>query len=889
MQFFQKKIKTLEKELWTNIELWLKKSQVKKKQKEYGLNILVHENKINPWRVFFDQFKSFLILILIIAAGISFFVWEAIDAIVIMLIVVLNSVLWFVQEYRAEKSIESLKKMASSKSRVLRNGKEILIDSKELVVWDIIFFEAGDKIWADARIIQAVSLETAEAALTWESLPVDKNTDLIKKDVVIWDQKNMVFATTVVTKWRGKAIVTSIWMDTQIWKIAGMIQEAPEKETNLQKDLDKLSKWLWAVVLIICVLIFLTNVIFGQNGLQEAFLIAIALSVAAIPEWLPAVVTISLWLWVKRLVKKNALMRKLSSVETLWSVDVICTDKTGTLTKNEMTVKKLFVNNQEIWVDGVWYKIEWWFSVDAKNYLELLKIWLLCNNSDLDGNNIIWDPTEVALLVSAMKAGLDRKKEENLLEWYDEIPFDSDRKMMSSIYSFKSPLLDKSVESFPLIKGDTSILFSKGAPEVVLKKCDRILINWKIKKLTQKDKKRILDKNNEFAKDALRVLWFAYKNVAALKSWNVETLEEDLVFVGLQAMIDPPRKEVKDAIVQCKKAWIKVVMITWDNIVTAKAIASELWISWEAMEWISLEKLNDSEIENLVKSVWVFARVSPRHKQKIVKALKKHWHVVAMTWDWVNDAPALKYADIWLAMWITGTDVTKEAGDMILLDDNFATIVKAIEEWRWIYDNIKKFVSYLLSTNFAEILIIFISVLIWLPVPLIAIQILWINLVTDWFPALALWVDPANPNIMSKRPRKSGVKIVDKKMLINIVTLSLAMTIWSIYVFVKNYHIDLDQARTWVFVLLTLLEMLRIWMIRDDYEVPFWSNKWLFGAVGLSVWLVMLVVYIPFLAQIFQTVPLSWEIWMQIWIVLFALILMWVLLKKLKYLHKKRK
>ncbi|HKL43750.1 MAG TPA: calcium-translocating P-type ATPase, PMCA-type [Candidatus Absconditabacterales bacterium] len=889
MQFFQKKIKTLEKELGTNIELGLKKSQVKKKQKEYGLNILVHENKINPWRVFFDQFKSFLILILIIAAGISFFVGEAIDAIVIMLIVVLNSVLGFVQEYRAEKSIESLKKMASSKSRVLRNGKEILIDSKELVVGDIIFFEAGDKIGADARIIQAVSLETAEAALTGESLPVDKNTDLIKKDVVIGDQKNMVFATTVVTKGRGKAIVTSIGMDTQIGKIAGMIQEAPEKETNLQKDLDKLSKWLGAVVLIICVLIFLTNVIFGQNGLQEAFLIAIALSVAAIPEGLPAVVTISLGLGVKRLVKKNALMRKLSSVETLGSVDVICTDKTGTLTKNEMTVKKLFVNNQEIGVDGVGYKIEGGFSVDAKNYLELLKIGLLCNNSDLDGNNIIGDPTEVALLVSAMKAGLDRKKEENLLEWYDEIPFDSDRKMMSSIYSFKSPLLDKSVESFPLIKGDTSILFSKGAPEVVLKKCDRILINGKIKKLTQKDKKRILDKNNEFAKDALRVLGFAYKNVAALKSGNVETLEEDLVFVGLQAMIDPPRKEVKDAIVQCKKAGIKVVMITGDNIVTAKAIASELGISGEAMEGISLEKLNDSEIENLVKSVGVFARVSPRHKQKIVKALKKHGHVVAMTGDGVNDAPALKYADIGLAMGITGTDVTKEAGDMILLDDNFATIVKAIEEGRGIYDNIKKFVSYLLSTNFAEILIIFISVLIGLPVPLIAIQILWINLVTDGFPALALGVDPANPNIMSKRPRKSGVKIVDKKMLINIVTLSLAMTIGSIYVFVKNYHIDLDQARTGVFVLLTLLEMLRIWMIRDDYEVPFWSNKWLFGAVGLSVGLVMLVVYIPFLAQIFQTVPLSGEIWMQIGIVLFALILMGVLLKKLKYLHKKRK
>ncbi len=900
MKFYQKKVEILSREFWTDINLWLKKIQVKSKQDKYWLNILVHENKINPWKVFFDQFKSFLILILIVAAGISLFVWEVVDFIVIIAIVILNSILWFVQEYRAEKSIESLKKMSSSKSRVIRDGKETMIDSKELVVWDIILFEAGDKIGADARIIQAVSLETAEATLTWESLPISKNTEEIKKDVVLWDQKNMVFATTVVTKWRGKAIATSIGMNTEIWKIAWMIQDAPEKQTNLQKDLDKLSKRLWAVILVICVGIFLINVIFGHNGLQEAFLIAIALSVAAIPEWLPAVVTISLWLWVKRLVKKNALMRKLSSIETLWSVDVICTDKTGTLTKNEMTVKKLFVNNQEVDVEGVWYSKKWKFSKDKKLFLDLLNIGVFCNNSQIDWTNIVWDPTEVALLVSAWKAWITKKLLEKDYKWIDEIPFDSERKMMTSIYSFKTPLLDKSVESFPLLKRDSNILFTKGAPEIVLEKCNRILIDGKVRKITKKDKDIILTQNKKFAESALRVLGFAY-NLVQSSEWRVQSLnnseqwtlnsehlEEELIFVGLQAMIDPPRQEVKDSIVQCKKAWIKVVMITWDNIVTAKAIASQLWIQWKAMEWINLENLNDEEIESLVKSVWVFARVSPRHKKKIVKALKEHWHIVAMTWDWVNDAPALKYADIWLAMWITGTDVTKEASDMILLDDNFATIVNAIEEWRWIYDNIKKFVSYLLSTNFAEILIIFISVLIWLPVPLIAIQILWINLVTDWFPALALWVDPANPNIMSNKPRKSGVKIVDKKMLINIVILSLAMTIWSIYVFVKNYNIDLNQARTWVFVLLTLLEMLRIWMIREDYNIPFWSNKRLFGAVGLSVGLVMLVVYVPFLAKIFQTVPLSWQIWLQIWLVLLVLIFMWIIVKKAKNLQKNR-
>ncbi len=890
MKDYKKTIVNVVKDSWSNTKLGLKTSQINAKQKKFWLNVLTQEKWISAWKVLFSQFKSFLILILLWAATISLVVWESVDAIVIVSIVILNAVLWFVQEYKAEKSIEALKKMSSSKSRVLRNGKEILIDSKELVVWDILIFEAWDKIWADARIIHAVSLETAEAALTGESLPVTKISTVIKNDVVIWDQKNMVFATTVVTKGRGKAIVTAIGMKTEIGKIAWMIQEAPEKQTHLQKDLDKLSKWIWAVVLLICAVIFVTNITMWGNGIQEAFLAAIALSVAAIPEGLPAVVTISLWLGVKRLVKKNALMRKLSSVETLWSVDVICTDKTWTLTKNEMTVKKLFVNNEQVDVSGVWYNIDWEFSVDQNKLLWLLKIWVLCNNSDIDGKNIIWDPTEVALLVSAMKWWIDRVASEKLFKREDELPFDSDRKMMSIIRRG----MPKDSICFSWHDEHNLFVFTKWAPELLLDRCNRILINGKIKKMTKKDKDIILKQNYEFAENALRVLWFAYNTLhdsqydEMKKLWNSSTIENDLVFVWLQAMIDPPRSEVKTSVEQCKQAWIRVVMITGDNIVTAKAIASELGIEWEAMEWVELEWLTDKQIAKVIGDIWVFARVSPRHKKHIVKLLQDKWHIVSMTWDGVNDAPALKYADIGLAMWITGTDVTKEASDMILMDDNFATIVHAIEEWRWIYDNIKKFVNYLLSTNFAEILIIFISTVVWMPLPLIAIQILWINLVTDGFPALALWVDPASPDIMTRRPRKKWSKIVDRKMFINIIILSIVMTLWSLYVFAQSYDVDLAQARTWVFVLLTMLEMLRIRMIRDDYGIPFWSNKWLFGAVGMSIWLVMLVVYVPYLATVFKTVPLSADMWIHVWAVFGILTLLWWITNRVKKYQRKK-
>ncbi len=883
--YYQKPIENVAKELAVDVEIWLTDKQVQDKQEKYGLNILTNEKKISAWKVFLNQFKSFLILILIIAAVVSIFVWEAVDSVVIILIVILNSILGFVQEYKAEKSIESLKKMASLKSRVIRNGKEILIDSQYLTVWDILIFDAGDKIWADARIIQSMSAEVAEAVLTGESMPVAKNIETINKDSALWDQKNMLFAGTVVTKWHGRAIVVAIGMQTEIGKIAGMIQEAPEKQTNLQKDLDKLSKWLGAVVIVICAVIFVSAIFFVWNTWQQAFLVAIALSVAAIPEWLPAVVTIALWLWVKRLVKKNALMRKLSSVETLWSVNIICTDKTWTLTKNEMTVKHIFVDDKVFDLDGVGYQ-----DFGKKDFLsknkeninsleQILKIWVLCNNSAINWENIVWDPTEVALLVSAIKWWLVRKDLEKQYKLLDEIPFDSERKLMTTIYS----------EEWR-VKSEEWIMFSKGAPEILLEKCSHVLINGEIKKMTEKDKKQILDQNKKFAESALRVLGFAYKSVDNWKlkidNYQLSTinyqLESWLVFVGLQAMIDPPRIEVRDSIAICERAGIRVVMITGDNVITAKAIAHELWIKWMAMDGLELDKIDDKKLWKMIDDIWVFARVSPAHKQRIVKLLKKKWNIVAMTGDGVNDAPALKYADIGLAMWITGTDVTKEASDMILLDDNFATIVNAIYEWRWIYDNIKKFVNYLLSTNFAEILIIFISVLIGLPLPLIAIQILWINLVSDGLPALALWVDPASPDIMSHKPRRLWSKIVDRNMIINIIILSIAMTAWCLFLFMENYSIDLVEARTWVFVLLTLLEMLRIWMIRDEYNLPFWSNKWLFGAVLLSVGLVFLVVYVPFLAEIFQTKPLSSMMWLQIAIILLVLFVLAFVVNRIK-------
>ena len=868
-------------------EKWVKESREK-----YWENKIQSKNKINPRKIFFEQFKSFLILILLVAIVISIVMWEWIDAIVIIVIVILNAILGFVQEYNAEKSIESLKKMSALKAKVIRWWKEELVDSSELVVWDLILFEAWDKIWADARLIQAMNVEVAEAVLTWESVPVVKNTDTITEIVPLGDQCDMVFSGTEITKGRGMAIVTNVWMDSEIWKIAWMLQEAPEKQTHLQRDLDALSKKLWVIILIICVIIFLVDAFTGEwlqlfksalsdwnwkdwlLSLKSWLFVAIALAVAAIPEWLPAVVTIALSIWVKKLVKKNALMRKLWSVETLGAVNVICTDKTWTLTKNEMTVKKLYVDNEIFDMSWVGYygheahKINFEEIKHEYGISRLLKIWLLCNNSAINGKEVIWDPTEVALLVSAFKWWLDREKEESQYKLIDEITFDSERKLMTTIRK----------------NGKDFLMFTKWAPEMLIDRCSHILINEKEIPITSTHKKKILAQNEAFAKSALRVLWFAYK-----KTSKIDMDENNLVFVWLQAMIDPPRPEVKDSIRSCHDAWIRVIMITWDNVVTASAIWGELWLQWESIEWIELDKMSDAQVKKFLDKVSIFARVSPNHKQRLVKLLKEKWNVVAMTWDGVNDAPALKHADIWVAMWITGTDVSKEASDLILLDDNFSTIVNAIREWRWIYDNIRKFVNFMFSTNFSEILIIFIASICWMPAPLLAIQILWLNLVTDSLPALALGIDPKAEDIMEHKPRKKWAKILDKEMLISILLIAIFVTIWCLSFFMLN-RADIEIARTWVMLLLVTLEMLAVFIVRADYWVKFLSNKWLFAAVFGSIWLTFLVVYIPFFAEIFDSVALRWvdllEMLIITWIwIVWAII--WHQIKKTKFIKKK--
>jgi len=842
--YYQQSIDMVFKELETDKD-WLNTTEVENRIWKHGKNELKSSWKVSPWKIFFNQFKSALIIILIVATIISAVIWEVVDASVILIIVVLNSIFWFFQEYKAEKAIESLKKMMNPHTTVIREWKKISILSSELTIGDILVLDEWDKISADARLIETINLEIAEAALTGESLPVQKIINKISKESVLWDQKNMVFSGTLVTKWRWKAIVTNIWMKTEIGKIAKMIQSTPQKQTNLQKKLEKLSKWLWISILVICLFIFLAYYYINHLWLSASFLTAVALAVAAIPEGLPAVVTISLWLWVKRMANKHALMRKLSSVETLGAVDIICTDKTGTLTKNEMTVKKLFVNNKVVDISGSGYHRDGKFSEDPKNFIKLLEIWMLCNNSEFQDDTVIWDPTEACLLVSAEKARLNRKSLEKDFVWKDEIPFDSVRKMMSTIRTHKGKTL----------------LYTKWAPEELLQKCDRILIDGKIVKLTDK-KKNLIEKNNvKFADNALRILWFAYKEIPV--DYKIENLEKDMIFVWLQAMMDPPRLEVKSSIQECREAWIRVIMITWDNIITAKAIAKELGIKWDAILWLDLNKKTDKELSKLLNKTSIFARVNPEHKQRIVTILKSKWHVVAMTWDWVNDAPALKQADIWVAMWITWTDVSKEAADMILTDDNFATIVNAVEEWRWIFDNIKKFVNFLLSTNFGEIIIIFAISLMWLPLPLIAIQILWINLVTDGLPALALGIDPIDKNIMKRKPRPADQWIISKDMIWNIIIIAVLMTAWASFIFIRHHETNLEQARTGVFVLMVLMEMTRVQIIRSKYWLSLFTNKWLLWAVSLSFVLVLAVIYTP-LSTIFKTSPPSISMWIEI-------------------------
>ncbi len=844
--------------------------------KDFGINEIKRESSINGWFIFFRQFKSFIIYLLIFAFVISVLLKEYIDAGVIFAILILNATFGFIQEYRAEKSIESLKKLSSLKTKVLRNGELKEIDSKQLVPGDIIVVEEGDKVPADCRVLESYSLSCLESSLTGESTPSNKVDARLEGDLTINDQKNMIFSGTLVTNGRGVCIVTSTGMKTELGRIAYLLNDVEKEPTPLQIKLDKFGKFVGVSVLIISLIIFLIG-FFRENLLFELInkdydnffahvrvwlITAIALAVAAVPEGLPAVVTISLAIGVKRLLKKNSLVRRLPSVETLGETNVICCDKTGTLTKNEMTVRNIFVNGRDYVVSGNGYSSSGLISLNGKKFSEkesfILKIGALCNNSEIHLDNymttITGDPTEAALLISANKGGLDYKKLRNEFERVDEIPFDSSRKMMTTLNKNK----------------DSYLVCSKGATEKIIERCTHILINNKSVKLTEKLRKDILIQNKNYSSKALRVLGFAYKIIKKKDNFG----ESDLTFVGLQGMIDPPKLEIREYMQRTKKSGIRVIMITGDNIHTAKAIANEIGLTGDSIEGVDFAKLGNIEKRKIINFTNIFARVEPGHKLEIVKLLQESGCVVAMTGDGVNDAPALKSADLGIAMGVKGTEVSKEASDMILTDDNFSTIVSAVEEGRGIYSNILSFVKYLISSNLAEVMIVVFAILFGLPLPLTALMLLWINLVTDGLPALALSVDPYPKNSMDKPPRKKNEPILTKGRLFSTFYTSsliasgvLGLFVWSL----KNYGIEsLNHAQTIVFTSIVVLELVRVYVVRIESGVNLFSNIWLLLAVFTSFILQLVVVYTP-LGSLFGVVALNTLDWTYIAITTFVI------------------
>lgn len=835
-------------------EKGLSEEEAKKRLGKFGFNRIEEKKKISPLKIFLRQFKSFLIAILLVAAIVSFLLKEFLDASAIVAILMLNAFLGFYQEYKAEKAMEALKKMMVKKVKVLREGKQTEISSEEIVPGDIIVLEEGETIPADARLVEAFNLATDESTLTGESTPVEKQTKPIQ-DLPIAERSNMVFMGTYVARGRGKAVVVQTGMNTELGKIAKEIEEE-EEETPLQKKLDKFGKWLGSLVLLICLFVFILGYLEDLNIVDD-FFTAVALAVSAVPEGLPAVVTVALALGVNKMAKRNALVRKLSAVETLGCTTVICADKTGTMTVNEMCVKKIWCSGKVYEVSGTGFEPKGEFllggnKIDVsknKDLMLLIKAGVYCNHTTLELKegkwHVVGDPTEGSLVVLASKAGLARKEEPVF-----EIPFSSERKLMTTVYK----------------EGEEFVVFTKGAPEKVLKISSFLLKDGKKEKLSEEKKAKINLEMEEMAKQGFRVLALAYKKIKKVEEKN---LEKNLTFLGFVGMIDPPRPEVKKAIEICKEAGIKVVMVTGDHKLTALAIAREIGLTedQEVLTGEELDKMSDEELEEKIEKISIYARVSPQHKSRIVKVLKKKGHVVAVTGDGINDAPALKKADIGVAMGIKGTDVAKEASDMILLDDNFATIVNAVEEGRGIYDNIRKFVRFLLCINFDEIALITAAILLStlipnLPLPLLPLQILWINLVTDGLPALALSADPYEEGLMKKKPRNPKQGILHG-MLLFILTASLVNFISTFTIFIWSFNSGYSQKeiRTMVFCTAVFFELFFVFNCRSEnksvFKKGFLDNKKLLVAVLISFFLQLMVVYLPFFQQVFETSPIG--------------------------------
>ncbi|MEM4637514.1 MAG: cation-translocating P-type ATPase [Candidatus Woesearchaeota archaeon] len=843
---------------------------------KYGFNEIGDKTKTSIFKILLNQFKNFLIIMLIFASILSLSLGELPDFIGIVCIITLTVLLGFIQEYRAEKAIESLKKIAAPYAKVIRDGEEKKIPAKELVVGDIVVLEEGDVVPADLRLTEVFELKIDESSLTGESNPVFKKTEPIKENVIVNDQTNMAFMGTVVTFGKGKGVVVNTGMNTEFGKIASSIGEIDEQTTPLQEKFEKMAKQLTIIVLSLVVLVFLMGMLTLKISLLTLFLFSLSLAVAAVPSSLPAIVTISLGLGAKRLATKNMIVKRLPAAESLGSVTVICSDKTGTITKNQMTVTKIYYNNRIIDVTGAGYEPKGEFYIGNKKLsdkelsnLEILfRIGYLCNNSKLVYDkrwSIIGDSTEGSLIVLAKKFSEEKYFEDNFNKLY-ELAFDSDRKLMSVIYE---NLKSKKTEAYV-----------KGAPDMLLDACDKILINGKIRKITKKDKDEILRQNNLFAEQSLRVLGLAYREINT-KKYSVKNVENQLVFVGLVGMIDPPRDNISEAIAQCKEAGIKVVMITGDHPTTAKAIAKQIGLLQEGdivMTGSELNNLSDKELGEQIESIRIIARAMPIQKTRIVDALQKKGHVVAMTGDGVNDAPALKKADVGIAMGITGTDVSKEVAKTILVDDNFNTIVNAVSEGRTIYDKIIKSTKYLLACNVGEIVSVLLAILLRFPLPLLPLQILLMNLLTDGIPALGLGSEAAEDDVMRRPPRDPKDNPITREMLYLILIFGFAMGIGTIFVFSIYLDKGLPYAQTMAFTTLVMFEMFAVMSARSFAsfkKINPLSNKWLALAILSSVSLQLAVIYIAPLQKIFGTVSIGLNDWIVILIVAsFGFILM---------------
>lgn len=869
--WFSKTSETVLKELNSNISTGLSDEEAKKRLSEYGPNRLSTKKKKTLLQLFISQLADVMIYILFGAAIISAMVGEISDSIIILIVIFINAIIGVVQESKAEKALEALKELSTPKAIVKRGGELKEIPSEEVVVGDIVVIDAGRFIPADLRLIESANLKIDEAAFTGESVPADKDAMItIEKDnVTIGDQHNMAFMSTLATYGRGIGVVVGTSMDTQIGKIAKMIDEAEEDSTPLQKRLAQLGKTLGFAAIFICGLIFVIALFQGRDML-EMFLTAISLAVAAIPEGLPAIVAIVLAMGVQRMIKENAIIRKLPAVETLGSVNIICSDKTGTLTQNKMTVTKFYADNSLLNIDNI--------ELEKPSNKLLIHGMILCNDATYTEKSKTGDPTEIALLEAGVKYNLFKESLNDQFQRIDEIPFDSDRKLMTTVNKHEGGLK----------------VFTKGAIDSILKISNKALLGEEIVDLNDEVRKSILKAADEMSDEALRVLACAYKEIDS-SNVSIDSLETNLIYVGMMGMIDPPRLEVRDSIKLCKSAGITPIMITGDYRNTAFAIAKELGIAENIDETISgdeIDKFTEETFNENIKDYKVFARVSPEHKVKIVKAFKSHGNIVSMTGDGVNDAPSLKTADIGVAMGITGTDVAKGAADMILTDDNFTTIVSAVEEGRNIYNNIRKSIIFLLSCNFGEIVTLFVAILLNWDTPLLPIHILWVNLITDSFPALSLGVDPGDKGVMNDPPRDPKESLFSGRFGVLLAINGAIMGALTLVAFRVGEHLypdSLMHAQTMAFVVLAVSQLFYSLSVRNPkktlFEIGPLTNKYLLGAICVGILLQLSIISIPPIAQIFKVYTLTARDWG--FVILLSLI-PFILNELIKILFRKR-